>query len=525
MSAESRPSSSAGPLDTAELGLLRARQSARSDRRLEAWIASQLDIESATTARSEWDGWIENLPALRRGLSSGGPERGGEGPARGWARFSLAYRRGIAVVRLSDRVLIQRLHLEELEADLMDLIEAGNHRLVLNFSVVERLGSWIVGVVGNAHRRCAAADGGQLKLCGLDAQLAEVFAIVGMTRELTLEPDEAAAIQGAWPQAARPRELPLDLLAAVAAAELPPICGGAPAKGAAVDPREPTPASVPRPELPLQSAAIAAGPRLLLEEESGATRLIAVSGLPCCIGREAGCQIQLGSPHISKRHALITHRGERLFLRDLGSRNGTYVDGIRLGGEEVELRHGLRFRLATTWVTVVLAEGVDSVESLVGQWIEGETEAGGPAQSETQLEAPPDALEPEAAERGIRIETIQDVVVVVPLAAELVSETANESLRQTLLELLEQAVPRRVVVNLEFVGRICRQTVALLLAHHFKLQRNGGGLRLCQAHPRILALLEQVRLTMLVDSFPTLDEAVLASWEPPDGGEPATDGS
>jgi hypothetical protein len=37
-------------------------------------------------------------------------------------------------------------------------------------------------------------------------------------------------------------------------------------------------------------------------------------------------------------------------------------------------------------------------------------------------------------------------------------------------------------------------------------------LRICQAHARIVALLDQVRLTMLVDCYPTLDEAVLATW-------------
>ena len=73
-------------------------------------------------------------------------------------------------------------------------------------------------------------------------------------------------------------------------------------------------------------------------------------------------------------------------------------------------------------------------------------------------------------------------------------------------------MPRRVVVNLEFVNHLSRQAIALLLAHHFRLEWNGGALRICQAHARIIALLDQVRLTMLVDCYPTLDEAVLAAW-------------
>jgi hypothetical protein len=37
-------------------------------------------------------------------------------------------------------------------------------------------------------------------------------------------------------------------------------------------------------------------------------------------------------------------------------------------------------------------------------------------------------------------------------------------------------------------------------------------LRICQAHPRLMAILHHVRLTILVEFHPTLDEAVLAAW-------------
>ena len=132
-----------------------------------------------------------------------------------------------------DQALVQQSHIEELGCDLMDLIDVGNSRLILNFSAVMRLGSWIIGVVANAHRRCAEADGGKLKLCGLDPQLAEIFEIVGMAREIDIQPDEAAAIDGPWPGRTAPRQLPVDILLALGAlSELPPICGGAPEDGA-----------------------------------------------------------------------------------------------------------------------------------------------------------------------------------------------------------------------------------------------------------------------------------------------------
>ncbi len=100
-----------------------------------------------------------------------------------------------------------------------------------------------------------------------------------------------------------------------------------------------------------------------------------------------------------------------------------------------------------------------------------------------------------------------------PQLPELADEATLEALRSRLAELFEEPLPRRVVLNLEFVNHLSRQALAALLAHHFRLEWSGGSLRICQAHARIIALLDQVRLTMLVDCYPTLDEAVLAAWK------------
>ena len=102
--------------------------------------------------------------------------------------------------------------------------------------------------------------------------------------------------------------------------------------------------------------------------------------------------------------------------------------------------------------------------------------------------------------------------MITPRLQELEDEATLEALRSKLESLFEEPLPHRVVVNLEFVNHLSRQAIALLLAHHLRLDWNGGALRICQAHARIIALLDQVRLTMLVDCYPTLDEAVLAAW-------------
>ena len=51
----------------------------------------------------------------------------------------------------------------------------------------------------------------------------------------------------------------------------------------------------------------------------------------CSIGRSPGNDIVLADPEVSRRHALIQaqHRYE-FWLLDLGSRNGTYVNDLRV---------------------------------------------------------------------------------------------------------------------------------------------------------------------------------------------------
>jgi len=48
------------------------------------------------------------------------------------------------------------------------------------------------------------------------------------------------------------------------------------------------------------------------------------------IGRILDCEIQLSIDNISRRHALISFRNEEYQIEDLGSTNGTYVNGIKV---------------------------------------------------------------------------------------------------------------------------------------------------------------------------------------------------
>ena len=122
-------------------------------------------------------------------------------------------------------------------------------------------------------------------------------------------------------------------------------------------------------------------------------------------------------------------------------------------------------------------------------------------------------------ERRVKYEVIQDVLVITPVLTELDDDEAIEVLRGHLHALFEQPMPRHVVVNLEFVRHLNAQAIGVLLAHHLRLDRAGGAMRICQAHARLMAVLHHVRLTILVECHTTIDEAVLAAWPgPPDRG-------
>jgi DNA-binding response OmpR family regulator len=61
---------------------------------------------------------------------------------------------------------------------------------------------------------------------------------------------------------------------------------------------------------------------------SPANALISEDG--CTLGRGVSCQVVVPRPVVSRRHAQIERTGARFQLRDLGSVNGTYVNGLRL---------------------------------------------------------------------------------------------------------------------------------------------------------------------------------------------------
>ena len=65
------------------------------------------------------------------------------------------------------------------------------------------------------------------------------------------------------------------------------------------------------------------------------------------VGRNPDADVTLDEESVSRRRAAIIKSGDRYFLRDLESRNGTYCDGV-LQGTERPLSDGDRFRIGNS---------------------------------------------------------------------------------------------------------------------------------------------------------------------------------
>jgi hypothetical protein len=62
------------------------------------------------------------------------------------------------------------------------------------------------------------------------------------------------------------------------------------------------------------------------------------------LGRSPECHVTIDDPLVSREHAKIAVEGERVVVRDLGSRNGVKVNGQQVQGEQV-LNDGDRIRI------------------------------------------------------------------------------------------------------------------------------------------------------------------------------------
>ena len=77
------------------------------------------------------------------------------------------------------------------------------------------------------------------------------------------------------------------------------------------------------------------------------------------IGRSSDNNIQLSDKYISREHLRIRQKGDKFFVKDLGSENGTFINGIQIPlGVNIEVAKGTA--IITGMSVIFLGEGKDS---------------------------------------------------------------------------------------------------------------------------------------------------------------------
>ena len=103
--------------------------------------------------------------------------------------------------------------------------------------------------------------------------------------------------------------------------------------------------------------------KLCYRDATGVKREVPIRGR-VTLGRHPNQDIQILDRVVSKEHCLIEHTNGRYSIRDIGSRNGTYVNGIRISGRRI-LAHGDEVSIGSTPLKFVEDRPEDSLMSKV----------------------------------------------------------------------------------------------------------------------------------------------------------------
>jgi DNA-binding winged helix-turn-helix (wHTH) protein len=83
------------------------------------------------------------------------------------------------------------------------------------------------------------------------------------------------------------------------------------------------------------------------------------------VGREPGCAVRIEAAGVSRRHARIVVAGGQATIEDLGSKNGTFLRGLRIHGPET-LAEGDTVGVGAAMITVSVIAAGRTTETLPG---------------------------------------------------------------------------------------------------------------------------------------------------------------
>jgi Nif-specific regulatory protein len=91
------------------------------------------------------------------------------------------------------------------------------------------------------------------------------------------------------------------------------------------------------------------------------------------VGREPTNRIAIGDPSLSRRHCVLARNGDQFVIRDLESRNGTFVNGAAV--KEAVLNHGDKIAIGDSVFVFLLSEEPAETETQEVEFEDGLTHA------------------------------------------------------------------------------------------------------------------------------------------------------
>ena len=88
--------------------------------------------------------------------------------------------------------------------------------------------------------------------------------------------------------------------------------------------------------------------------------------LPCVIGRARQCGVSIVHPLVSRQHCEIYEEKGQVYVRDLGSLDGTIFQGVRIG-RGVHVPYGSAFSIGGVFFLIEAADATSQTTDSIGQ--------------------------------------------------------------------------------------------------------------------------------------------------------------
>ena len=245
------------------------------------------------------------------------------------------------------------------------------------------------------------------------------------------------------------------------------------------------------------------------------------------VGRDRECHIRLTAANVSRKHCAIRSSGNQLFVRDLGSGNGTLVNDIAIQDEtllqpgDVLAIGAFVFQVPKPMQTAETTPDAASVHVTDGDvldWLGAEEPQDAPTPESTIIikgreqitETPPDrAAAPRYAYLHVR-ELYE--IAIVRLKAKRIDAGNFEKVMQELSALVDREGHKKILLNLAEVSYVYTTALTRFSSFKRKVEEAGGQLRLCDLQPVVRDVFEVTQLSRLFDIHDRESGALDALW-------------